>query len=84
FQQLQESGAIDKDAMQSNSIHDLLVQSFNDFSPEPGIIHFAAPGDDPEDLDTLKYLQSCAVSAKRKTKILKIKDLGYNEAGWLF
>jgi glutathionylspermidine synthase len=83
FQDLHDSGVLPKDTAQSNFIHERLIEFFTDCIPAGQVVHFAAPSDDAEEVDTVRYLQSCAVLAKLRTRFLKVEDLGYTSEGGL-
>jgi glutathionylspermidine synthase len=83
LQGIQHSGEVSANALQSNTIHESLIKAFADLIPDNHTVHFVTPSSDPEESDTVRYLQSCAVTAKRVTKFLQLKDVGIDKKGRL-
>ena len=67
--QMVSSQQLPSTSSQVNVIHERLIDSFNDMIPADKTVHFTSVGDSPEDDDTIKYIQSCAVVAKGKLLI---------------
>jgi len=68
---------------QFSSIHQRLLEAFASLIPEDKTVHFTSFGNTPEEDETIKYLQSCALLANRKSQYLLIKSLGYDKQGRL-
>lgn len=80
---LMSAAQLAPDTLQSNSIHEQLIESFARTIPDSETVHFASLGETSEDDDTIAYLQSCAVLAGRRCKYLLVKDLGFDDGGAL-
>lgn len=78
FEELCLAGQLSGD--QYNSLHDRLIKTFASMSlSSDEIIHFVCMKQFQEDWDTSQYLQSCAIQAGLKAKLMEIKDLTYSE-----
>lgn len=77
FEDLKSAGELIGD--QYNSLHDQLIKTFAALNLADDYLHFACLKQYPEDWDTSQYLQSCAIQAKVKAKLIEIKDLSYDD-----
>lgn len=68
---------------QFNSMHERLIQSFSKARKDCATIHLASVDDSPEDEDTVRYLQSCAIQAGLDARFIFMKDLGFDSLGQL-
>lgn len=76
---LTHAGKLPPDCEQFNFVHSHLLDAFLALAHANHNIHFTSLEGTPEDEDTTKYLQSCAVLAGMKSKFLHLHQLGFDE-----
>ena len=85
FEELQRAGALDENTAQSIQHTRNTRRGPSPPCAAPGErVHFAAPSEEPEEADTVKYLQSCAVLAGLETQFLQVTDIGHGPGCGLF
>lgn len=77
FEDLKSAGQISGD--QYNTLHDRLIKTFASLDLGEDLLHLACLKQYPEDWDTSQYMQSCAIQAGVKAKLIEIKDLTYDD-----
>lgn len=83
MEDLREKGKIPANSDQFNSLHERLIAAFAKVKEVNPIIHMASVIDTPEDEDTVRYLQSCAMQAGMDVRFLYMSDLGFDDLGQL-
>ncbi|HNB24202.1 MAG TPA: glutathionylspermidine synthase family protein [Candidatus Melainabacteria bacterium] len=68
---------------QFNSLHERLIDSFEKAKSDGSTLHLASVQDSAEDVDTVKYLQSCAIQAGLDARFIFMQDLGFDSLGRL-
>ncbi len=83
LEDLGNEGRIVKDSLQSNSLHSDLILAFESLIPADEPVHILVSGNLREEHETARYVQSCAVQAKRTTCFLTMEQLSYGANGTL-
>ncbi|WP_417431940.1 glutathionylspermidine synthase family protein [Kiloniella sp.] len=84
LEQAMELDLIPKGCDQYNSIHEQLVEAFQNLHRNKDIdgkLHLASCQDAPEDEGTVRYLEECAVQAGLETSFLHMEEIGIDENG---
>ncbi len=80
LEQAMERDIIPKDCDQFNSIHERLVEAFQNMEIN-GRLHLAACQNSPEDEGTVRYIEECAVQAGVDTNFLYMEEIGIDPEG---
>lgn len=80
LEQAIERKALPQDADQFNSLHEKLIQGWQDIG-KGRPLHLTAMLDSPEDAGTVAYLEDCAHQAGLTTRVMPIEDIGKNARG---
>lgn len=80
LEQAMERGIIPPGCDQYNSLHEHLVEAFQNFGIE-GPLHLASCKGSDEDEGTVRYIEECAVQASVETSFLHIEDIGIDTQG---
>ncbi|WP_421781902.1 glutathionylspermidine synthase family protein [Kiloniella litopenaei] len=84
LEQAMERDLIPKGCDQFNSIHERLVEAFQNMRVNKDIdgkLHLASCQNTPEDEGTVRYLEECAVQAGLETSFLYMEEIGIDENG---
>ncbi len=80
LEQAMERDIIPKGCDQFNSVHERLVEAFQNMGID-GKLHLASCQGSPEDEGTVRYIQDCAIQAGVDTNFLHMEDIGIDENG---
>ncbi len=80
LEQAMERDIIPKGCDQFNSVHERLVEAFQNMDID-GRLHLASCQGSPEDEGTVRYIQDCAIQAGVDTNFLHIEDIGIDDNG---
>lgn len=83
LEDLRQAGDLPQDCEQFTRIHEYLLDCFEVQRGSTETFHFASIDNSDEDEGTAKYLMSCAVLAGLQTQFLHLKDIGFDDAGYL-
>ena len=75
LEQAIEQGILPSNCDQFNSLHENLVEAFQNFGIE-NLLHLTACRGSEEDVGTVRYLEECAVQAGIGTKFLYLEEIG--------
>lgn len=76
------AGQLPEGSDQFNSIHERLIDAFKRLG-NIETLHLSALSDCPEDEDTVRYIESCAMAAGITTDFIHVSQLGLDHAGQL-
>lgn len=83
LEDLKNQGSLPGASDQFNSLHERLIGVFAKVGIGENKLHLCSVADAPEDEDTVRYLQSCAMQAGLDTRYLLMTDVGVDNKGRL-
>ena len=81
LEDLRTTGGLPAGTDQFNSIHERLIDGFQQIGQPGSLFHFACSRDHEEDRATVAYLEDCAQQAGLSTIFLFMDEIGLNEDG---
>jgi glutathionylspermidine synthase len=69
---------------QFNTLHESLINCFARIVSYDSLLHFSSIKGTPEDEETVRYLQSCAIQAGHRTAFTHMEELAIDDSGQLY